>query len=121
MALALCRECGRDVSTEASSCPHCGVPNPSAEKAGTAAEIDQQRAEIDKQRAAGLRDWRNLKRGVGIAILAPVIGLLVLSAITQESPSSGSSRPHRALRCAVRRRSSRAAATAAAAGLGLSA
>lgn len=29
MALAQCRECGRDVSTEAVSCPHCGVPRPS--------------------------------------------------------------------------------------------
>src|SRR5438105_1794459 len=28
MALAQCRECGRNVSTEASSCPHCGVPGP---------------------------------------------------------------------------------------------
>ncbi|SOC52868.1 hypothetical protein SAMN05660748_4215 [Blastococcus aggregatus] len=29
MAMTLCRECTRDVSTEAASCPHCGVPNPS--------------------------------------------------------------------------------------------
>lgn len=28
MALAQCRECGKDVSTEAASCPHCGVPRP---------------------------------------------------------------------------------------------
>ena len=28
MPLAQCRECGRDVSTEAGSCPHCGVPRP---------------------------------------------------------------------------------------------
>ena len=30
MALAPCRECGRDVSTEAAACPHCGVPRPTA-------------------------------------------------------------------------------------------
>jgi hypothetical protein len=28
MALAECRECGREVSTEAQSCPQCGVPSP---------------------------------------------------------------------------------------------
>ena len=26
MALVKCRECGKDVSTEASACPHCGAP-----------------------------------------------------------------------------------------------
>jgi hypothetical protein len=30
MALKACRECGQQVSTEAASCPHCGVPKPSA-------------------------------------------------------------------------------------------
>jgi hypothetical protein len=29
MALVECRECKKDVSTEASKCPHCGVYNPS--------------------------------------------------------------------------------------------
>ena len=29
MALTACRECGREVSTAASACPHCGVPDPS--------------------------------------------------------------------------------------------
>ena len=28
MALMYCRECGKQVSSEAPSCPHCGVPNP---------------------------------------------------------------------------------------------
>ena len=28
MALSNCRECGKQVSTEASACPHCGVPQP---------------------------------------------------------------------------------------------
>ena len=30
MALVQCRECGKEVSTEAASCPHCGVPRPTA-------------------------------------------------------------------------------------------
>ena len=29
MALKACRECGKDVSTEAKTCPHCGVKDPS--------------------------------------------------------------------------------------------
>jgi uncharacterized membrane protein YdbT with pleckstrin-like domain len=33
MALAACRECGKQVSTEALSCPHCGVPRPAARTA----------------------------------------------------------------------------------------
>ncbi len=28
MALARCRECGKEVSTQAVTCPHCGVPRP---------------------------------------------------------------------------------------------
>ena len=30
MALQPCRECGAQVSTEAKSCPHCGVPDPAS-------------------------------------------------------------------------------------------
>lgn len=33
MAIGQCRECGKDVSTEAASCPHCGAPNPVASAA----------------------------------------------------------------------------------------
>jgi RNA polymerase subunit RPABC4/transcription elongation factor Spt4 len=29
MALRQCRECGHDVSGEATTCPNCGVKNPS--------------------------------------------------------------------------------------------
>ena len=28
MALMYCRECGQQVSSEAPTCPHCGVPRP---------------------------------------------------------------------------------------------
>ncbi|MCL6620942.1 MAG: zinc ribbon domain-containing protein [Syntrophobacterales bacterium] len=30
MSLTPCRECGRELSTEALSCPHCGAPSPGA-------------------------------------------------------------------------------------------
>jgi hypothetical protein len=33
MAMTRCRECGGDVSTEAESCPHCGIANPGRAKA----------------------------------------------------------------------------------------
>lgn len=35
MALATCRECGREVSTEASACPHCGARDPAVVREGT--------------------------------------------------------------------------------------
>ena len=28
MALVQCKECGREVSSSARKCPHCGVPGP---------------------------------------------------------------------------------------------
>lgn len=28
MAMSRCRECGKEVSTEAQSCPHCGAMDP---------------------------------------------------------------------------------------------
>ena len=30
MSLAQCRECGKEISTEAVSCPHCGAPRPTS-------------------------------------------------------------------------------------------
>ena len=35
MALEACRECGKEVSTEAHACPHCGVPMDEKPKAQT--------------------------------------------------------------------------------------
>jgi hypothetical protein len=32
MALKRCRECGKEVSTEAAACPHCGATNPTGAK-----------------------------------------------------------------------------------------
>ena len=32
MALKPCRECGAQVSTEAVSCPHCGIGEPASAK-----------------------------------------------------------------------------------------
>ena len=38
MALKPCRECKKKVSTEASTCPNCGVPNPTKKKTREEAE-----------------------------------------------------------------------------------
>jgi hypothetical protein len=34
MALASCRECGKEVSTDAKTCPHCGVASPTKKPMG---------------------------------------------------------------------------------------
>lgn len=34
MPLQPCRECGKEVSTEAAACPHCGAASPTREKSG---------------------------------------------------------------------------------------
>ena len=36
MALTNCRECGQQVSTEATACPHCGAPSPARPSLGRA-------------------------------------------------------------------------------------
>jgi hypothetical protein len=41
MALQACRECGRSVSTEAATCPHCGTPRPTARAAEAPAHVIQ--------------------------------------------------------------------------------
>ena len=44
MALVPCRECGNEISTEAPSCPRCGVINPVvAEPAGPIREKEQEK------------------------------------------------------------------------------
>jgi len=44
MALVPCRECGNEISTEAPSCPHCGVINPVVlEPAGPIKEKEQEK------------------------------------------------------------------------------
>jgi len=32
MALTKCLECGKEISTEAKTCPHCGTPKPHKSK-----------------------------------------------------------------------------------------
>ena len=39
MAIKKCRECGKDVSTEAKACPHCGAPSPVRQEMSPAASL----------------------------------------------------------------------------------
>ena len=47
MALTTCRECGREVSTGAATCPHCGAANP-AGKARPDTVVDDRIAVDDR-------------------------------------------------------------------------
>ena len=44
MALQSCRECGQQVSTEAATCPRCGVPNPTASPPVASTQGDKRRS-----------------------------------------------------------------------------
>ena len=48
MALITCKECGKQVSDQAASCPHCGAPI----KAATPASAQQQQMNYQQQVAA---------------------------------------------------------------------
>lgn len=72
MALRPCRECGREISTEAATCPQCGVPRPTQpETAPTSAE------HVVEPRLKGLEGWLLL---FGIAlVLGALVSLLQLA------------------------------------------
>ena len=58
MALAPCRECGREVSTEAQTCPQCGVPAPTREgrRSGTRSRFSRpRRADLARDRRSRVR------------------------------------------------------------------
>jgi hypothetical protein len=69
MALKPCRECGAEVSTDAETCPHCGVRSPVAKGSGKGS-------------------------GIGRAIVILTILLIIGWAIsTTNKPESGSTKP----------------------------
>lgn len=89
MALATCRECRAQVSTEASSCPHCGVPNPATPTAGDPASGA-------KDEPGEQRPPAKPKRGAFIAVLV-VGGLvwLVIVSISSRSATTSTTTPAR--------------------------
>jgi len=72
MALKPCRECGKEVSTEAKSCPHCGVPDP-LHYAGGPPETpspDQQ------EKGAAAPGFRQKAKRFGLYVLSALLLLL---------------------------------------------
>ena len=82
MALAPCRECGRQVSTEAATCPHCGVGRPARQIATPSVP---NHASPDRRRRSNIKAALT---GIGLSI---VIALVAQSGSTTSSSSSGSS------------------------------
>jgi hypothetical protein len=80
MGLSPCRECGKQVSTEAVACPHCGTPSP------TRPISTEEPAGVLAAGSSGLK-------GCGVVLLV-LFGLMVLaSAIGKRSDRSTSSTP----------------------------
>lgn len=91
MALKPCRECGREVSTEALTCPHCGIPRPTAPGDTTAPRPQPPRTPTRAAPASPARQtaWKALGwivgvllavAGVGALLSAPLAGLLYFMA-----------------------------------------
>lgn len=85
MALVRCAECGKDVSTEAAACPHCGAPRTSAGKA------------VAK---AASRVWTAVKLVIGLIFFFIVFRCTQMSSEIGGSSSSSASLPAPAIAAA---------------------
>ena len=84
MALTMCRECGKQVSTEAPTCPHCGVANPGLRPERTARSPEQIRAAQHK--------------AVGCLLISVLgIGLLAYACAQGDETAPSSSSPSMSL------------------------
>ena len=81
MALAPCRECGQQVSTEAATCPHCGVGRPARQVATPS--LPHNASPAPKKRSV----VKPALVGIGIAT---VIGIAELRSPASSSSSSSS-------------------------------
>jgi hypothetical protein len=59
MAMVRCRECGREVSSEAAVCPHCGVRDPAGAVAVHAAHTADPRHGTDRVHGVPVHDGRD--------------------------------------------------------------
>ncbi|MBY0256337.1 hypothetical protein [Methylobacterium sp.] len=84
MALKACRECGQQVSTEAASCPKCGVPNPTLALANIAPPKQPQQ----KKKSNG-------KAAFGIVILLLFVLALSRGGDDQTNSSTAATEPNR--------------------------
>ena len=74
MGLAPCRECGRQVSTEAEACPHCGLPNPADVPTGKGTP---EAAATTKAEGLTLGCLGCLGVGGGLVVILGVVALFV--------------------------------------------
>lgn len=81
MALKPCRECGQQVSTEAATCPHCGVSDPT----GAAREAARKKSEKDTKETQGCLGCA----GIGIVGVFVVMIISTLTGDDSAGPSSG--------------------------------
>ncbi len=84
MALKPCRECGQLVSTEASACPHCGVPRPT-ERPATGTPRSAGGDYVSRTLTGGERvlfrtrlHWITLLRGIVLGVIAAAAGIATL-------------------------------------------
>lgn len=75
MALIKCRECGKRLSTEAATCPHCGAPNKTTETINVAARPASDLLAKVRAEAAAESQRKGKRREI---IAAVVVGIAVL-------------------------------------------
>jgi Zn finger protein HypA/HybF involved in hydrogenase expression len=80
MALAPCRECGKQISTEAGNCPSCGAPNPTGQ-AVSMKEVPIRKASSGGGQSCVLQGLGLLSLILAAATFFTVIGPLVFGAI----------------------------------------
>lgn len=74
MAVQPCRECGQTVSTEATSCPHCGAPAPAGAPGGAPTPPAPQRVQTTEN------SFLTRSRGCGdIVIFGPILLILLVA------------------------------------------
>lgn len=101
MPIKLCRECGHQVSTEAPSCPKCGVPDP-------ARPLAEGESVTPEAKAQALSNIGCVMVIVGAAVLALLAVILVAAGVLfgddddSTSDGMGGPPPHDECRAAIR-------------------
>jgi hypothetical protein len=91
MSLSMCRECGKQVSTEATTCPHCGAPSPSAAANRTPPTPAPQPGQIGTAaRSSGLS---KAERRIGLTLFVVLLVLAFGAIAKMGSPAPESVSP----------------------------
>ena len=75
MALANCKECEKEVSTSAKTCPSCGVPNPTAK--------------VENMLGMKVKKGSTEGNAIGIIIMVAFWGVVIFAIVNTNSCSSG--------------------------------